>query len=254
MSRFYLAGEKIQSGNATLEGAELDHMKTVLRLKPGQSVILFDDHGWEHLARIRSYGDRSAELDILKSYRPDRESSLEITLAQAVGKGEKVDWVVEKATELGVQAIVPYFSTYTVPQLDAEKADKRRLRWERIALSAVKQSERTRIPEIHEPCEFRELIQRPWTAELKLLFCPGDFNAGIHGIKGDRPQAASALLVIGPEGGLTSEEILEAERHAFRTVSLGKRILRTETAALAAVAAVQLLWGDLGGGADAKRG
>lgn len=246
MPRFYLPKAKIQDKKASLEGSELEHMRTVLRLKPGQSVILFDDGEWEHEAKILSYGDRRAELEILKSYQPERDSPLEVTLAQAVGKGEKMDWVVEKATELGVHAILPFFSSYTVPRFDLDKTDKRRLRWEKIALGAVKQSGRTRIPKILELSNFDELVQRPWSCELKLLFCPGEFNISIKHVKAERPQVASMLLVIGPEGGLTAEEVLQAEGQGFQTVHLGQRILRTETAALVALSIVQLLWGDLG--------
>jgi len=247
VSRFYLTKEKIQDKKATLEGSELEHMRTVLRLRPGQSIILFDDEGWEHEAKIQSYGSQIAEVEILKSYQPGRESPLEVTLAQAVGKGEKMDWVVEKATELGVHAVLPFFSNYTVPRLNSEKTDKRRSRWEKIALSAVKQSGRTRIPMILEMSDFGDLVQRSWICELKLLFCPGDFNANMNRLKVDHPKIASVLLVIGPEGGLTSEEVLQASRQGFQTVHLGERILRTETAALSAISIVQFLWGDMGG-------
>jgi 16S rRNA (uracil1498-N3)-methyltransferase len=246
MSRFFLTRDKIENNKATLEGTELGHMKTVLRLKPGQSVFLFDDEGWEHEARIQSYGDRSAELEILKSYQPARESPLAITLAQAVGKGEKMDWVVEKATELGVHTIVPFFSSYTVPRLDSERAGKRRSRWEKIALSAVKQSGRTGIPTLLDACDFQDLVRKDWSCDLKLLLCPGDFNVSMNRIKEEHPQIVSVLLVIGPEGGLTSDEVLQAEREGFKIVHLGRRILRTETAAVSTLTILQLLWGDLG--------
>jgi len=246
--RFYLTKEKIQDNKGIIAGPELEHMRTVLRLQPGQTVTLFDDEGWEHEAIIQSYGARVAELEILKSYQPKRESPLDITLAQAIGKGEKMDWVVEKATELGVQTVLPFFSSYTVPRLNTDKMQKRRLRWEKIAVSAAKQSGRTRIPKIMELGDFDSVIQRQWSCELKLLFCPDESSEPLNQVKAGREHLASVLLVIGPEGGFTSEEVEEASRHGFQTVQLGNRVLRTETAAVSVLSIVQFLWGDLGGG------
>ncbi len=248
MPRFYLAKGNIQDKRASIAGPELEHMKKVLRLKPGECVTLFDDEGWEHEAIIQSYGARDAQLEILTSFQPKRESPLDITLAQAIGKGEKMDWVVEKATELGVQAVLPFFSSYTVPRLTADKMQKRRSRWEKIAVSAAKQSGRTRIPKIMEVCGFDSMIQRDWSCELKVLFCPEESVAGLNQLKAGREHLASVLLVIGPEGGFTSEEVEQASSHGFQTVQLGKRVLRTETAAVSVLSIVQFLWGDLGEG------
>ncbi len=246
MARFYLAKENIQGKKETLTGPEFEHMKKVLRLKPGDSVTLFDDDGREHEAIIQAYGTRVAELEILRSYQPRRESPLDVTLAQAMGKGEKMDWVVEKATELGVQAVLPFFSSYTVPRLTGDKMHKRRSRWEKIAVSAAKQSGRTRIPQILEFCDFDEVIQKDWSCDLKILFCPQESVLGLSQLQAEREHLSSLLLVIGPEGGFTTEEVKRASHHGFHTVQLGKRILRTETVAVAVLAIVQYLWGDLG--------
>lgn len=250
MARFYVFKENIQGKKGTVAGPEFEHMKKVLRLKPGDNVTLFDDEGWEHEAIIQSYGTGVADLDIQRSYQPRRESPLDITLAQAMGKGEKMDWVVEKTTELGVRAVLPFFSTYTVPRLSADKMQKRRSRWEKIAVSAAKQSGRTRIPKIMDLCDFEEAIQKDWSCDMKILFSPGEFQASLDQLKAKRNVLSSLLLVIGPEGGFSSEEVEQASRHGFHTVQLGKRVLRTETAAVTALAIVQYLWGDLAAGAD----
>ncbi len=253
MARFYFFQENIQGKKGTLTGPEFEHMKKVLRLKPGERVTLFDDTGWEHEAIIQSYGAGVADLEIQRSYQPMRESPLDITLAQAMGKGEKMDWVVEKATELGVQAVLPFVSSYTVPRLTADKMQKRHSRWEKIAVSAAKQSGRTRIPKILELCDFDEVIQKDWSCDLKILFCPGESVLGLNQLKGERKHLAALLLVIGPEGGFTAEEVEQASHHGFHTVQLGKRVLRTETAAVAVLSIVQFLWGDLGRAGEVRQ-
>lgn len=121
MPRFFVAKDSIRDKKGTISGPELEHMRKVLRLCPGQGVLLFDDEGWEYEAVIQSYAERAAEMEIVNRYRPERESPLDITLAQAIGKGDKMDWVVEKVTELGVRSTVPFFSSYTVPRLDRKK-------------------------------------------------------------------------------------------------------------------------------------
>ena len=246
MARFFVTKDNIEGSRGVLEGAELEHMRKVLRLRPGEDVVLFDDQGREHEAVIRSYGSRMAVLEIVRSYRPERESPLDVILAQAVGKGEKMDWVVEKATELGVCAILPFFSSYTIPKLEGEKIVKRRARWGKIALSAAKQSGRTKIPEVMEATDFAELIRRPWGCNLKLIFWAGASSEGLGRIKEGRHHIESALLAIGPEGGFSDEEVRRASDRGFVSVRLGSRIMRTETAALSALSVVQSLWGDMG--------
>lgn len=246
MPRFFVPRKNIQGKKGTVTGPELEHMRKVLRLRSGDRITLFDDAGWEHEGIIRSYSDRAGEIEILKSYQPQRESSLEITLAQALGKGEKMDWVVEKATELGVRTIVPFLSSHTVPRLEGKRIGSRQARWQRIALSAAKQSGRTRIPEILAVSDFADLVRRPWACGLKLLFWEKESLKSLTQIREERAQLDSLLLVIGPEGGFSPDEASEAMRHGFQSVRLGRRILRTETAALAALSVVQFLWGDMG--------
>ena len=246
MARFFVSKKDLHEKKGRVSGEELEHMRRVLRLRPGDQVTLFDDQGWEHEGVIRVYTDEIGEVEILSSFRPERESPLEITLAQALGKGEKMDWVVEKATELGVRRIAPFFSSRTVPRLDRERLERRKSRWEKIALAAVKQSGRGRIPEIVLAGDFTELIGRSWECQLKLFFWEGESGQKLTQIRRERERLDSVLLVIGPEGGFSAEEASEAKRCGFQPVSLGRRILRTETAALAALSIVQCLWGDIG--------
>jgi 16S rRNA (uracil1498-N3)-methyltransferase len=246
MARFFLPRENIRDQRGTITGAELAHLRKVLRLGPGDRLTVFDDTGWEHDAVIRSFGPDRGEIDILRSYQPERESSLELTLALGLTKGEKIDFIVEKATELGVQTIIPFTSAYTVPKLNDRKVVARAERWQRIALSAAKQCGRTVVPGIRPLCEFREFIRQPTVEALKLLFWERETCLTLRALYETERQARSILLAIGPEGGFSAEEADQAGQAGFRSVQLGRRILRAETAALAALSVVQFLWGDLG--------
>ena len=245
MARFFVPKKSINHQRATVEGPELDHLRKVLRLGPGDSIIVFDDAGWEHEAVIRSLSAQAAEIDVLRSFQAERESPLQLTLAVGLTKGEKMDFVVEKATELGVQAIVPFASAYTVPKLDQRKIERRGERWQKIALAAAKQCGRTRIPEIFPLVNFENMVQQT-AGPLNLLFWEKEAHQTLKQVHATDPEARSILLVIGPEGGLGDQEADLAQRHGFKAIRLGRRILRAETAAVAATSLVQYLWGDLG--------
>jgi 16S rRNA (uracil1498-N3)-methyltransferase len=246
MARFFLPRERIQNRRGTIVGEELAHLRRVLRLGPGDHLTVFDDTGWEHEAVIRALRADQGDLDILRSYQAERESPLQITLALGLTKGEKMDWVVEKATELGVQTLVPFVSTYTIPKLNDRKVETRTERWQRIAVSATKQCGRTRIPKILPPRDFQELVRQPWTDTLKLLFWEKEEQQTLKQVHETEHNARAMLLVVGPEGGFSFEEADMAKEHGFRSVQLGPRILRAETAAITALSLTQVLWGDLG--------
>jgi 16S rRNA (uracil1498-N3)-methyltransferase len=246
VARFFIEQKNIHGDGATVAGPELEHMRKVLRLGPGDRVILFDDAGLEHEGTIRSYSDGAGEIAISRSSRPERESPVRITLAQAVGKGEKMDWVVEKATELGAAAVAPFLCRRTVPKLDGAAREKKAARWRRIALSAAKQSGRVAVPEILDVMDFSALVRQPWRSDLKLIFWENETDQGLARFREEKSRLDSLLLVVGPEGGFTAEEIAEAKQGGFHSARLGKRILRTETAAVTALALAQFLWGDLG--------
>jgi 16S rRNA (uracil1498-N3)-methyltransferase len=246
VARFFVPKKSIRGDRASVVGGELEHMRRVLRLGPGDRVVLFDDDGSEHEGTIDAYRDGSAEIAIARSYRPGRDAPLAITLAPALGKGDKLDLVVEKATELGVAAITPFVSRRTVPQLGADASRRRAERWRRIALAAAKQCGRTSVPEVHEPVEFAEMVRRAESTALKIVFWEDEKTLGLQALREQTPSAGALFIVVGPEGGFAPEEVDLATRGGFRSVGLGRRILRTETAAIAAVALAQLLWGDLG--------
>jgi 16S rRNA (uracil1498-N3)-methyltransferase len=142
--------------------------------------------------------------------------------------------------------LVVFLSRYTVPKLNERKIEKRTERWQRITVSAAKQSGRARMPKILPLCTFQELVGQPWTGMLKLLFWEREAQQTLKDFHESEPEAGKILLVIGPEGGFSFEEAAAAHKHGFRSVRLGRRILRAETAAIAATSLAQFLWGDLG--------
>jgi 16S rRNA (uracil1498-N3)-methyltransferase len=246
MARFFLPAKNIEGRRGIIDGQELEHLRKVLRLGPGDHITVFDDRGSEHEAVIRSFTSGQGEIDIVRSYPVERESPLEITLAVGLTKGEKMDFVVEKATELGVQAIIPFVSTYTVPKFEESKIEKRSARWQKIALSAAKQCGRTRLPEILTLCEYGDLVQQSFPDSVKLLFWEKEAQRTLSEMRQAGTDARSVILTIGPEGGFSEKEADLAFEHGFSLISLGPRILRAETAAVTAVSLVQFLWGDLG--------
>lgn len=216
------------------------HLAQVLHVRPGELLVLFNGTGGEYEAVIESVDRRSVHVRV-ESYREvERESPLQVTLAQCVSKGERMDYAIQKAVELGVQRIVPLLSQRGVVRLDAERWERKLTHWRAVAVAACEQSGRTRMPHV-------DAVQK---LETWLAAAPAGTRLVLA------PQAATTLrhvrdlhsptLLVGPEGGLAAEEVEAARRWDFRPVGLGPRVLRTETAGVAALAAIQALWGDLG--------
>lgn len=233
----------------TLAPEEAQHMRGVLRLKPNDEVYVFDGEGLEYRCRIESLRRDAATLSVIESIEPaSPESALDLRLAISLLKGEKFDLAVQKATELGVMRVVPLMTRLSDIRLrDSADAEKRTTRWRRIALEAAKQSGRARLPLINEPTSFESLLESLSTDkdEAGFMFAEHNGQGILEALEnpGVRPQALTAL--VGPEGGWTSEEIEEARAAGLRIITLGGRILRAETAAIAVTALLQHLFGDL---------
>lgn len=222
--------------SVTLTADEARHLREVLRLKPGDTVSVFDGEGKEFAARVVQARREFAELALdeeIKTARP--ESPLQITLAVALLKGEKFDLVVQKATELGVNKIVPLITRYADIKLrDQSDAAKRVARWQRIALEAAKQSGRAVVPEVSLPVTFASLLD---------VSCVLFSERGGHGLT--QMETDQITAIIGSEGGWSDEEIEQARAAGAQIVTLGGRILRAETAAITAAALLQHRFGDL---------
>ncbi len=244
--RFKISREDIHSGEAVLDDpAELRHLSRVLRLKAGDPVILFDGEGKEYRAAIRQLTDRQACFSLVQEAHPETaESPLRIILGIGLLKSAKLDWLIQKATELGVDEILPFHSLRVVPRPEEEAVQNRLGRWEKIALEAAKQCGRARIPHISAPCAFAgALSAHPDVARIFLWEKERDRTLKDAVL----PPFSAVYALVGPEGGFSAEEAEAAEAAGFIPVRLGPRILRAETAGLAIVTLLQFLRGDLGG-------
>jgi len=211
----------------------------VLRLVAGDAVTLFDGRGTEYSATITRAGKAGVDLTVHDRRAVSRESPLVVTLAQGISSGERMDYTVQKAVELGVVAIQPLLTARSVVRLAQERAHKRMAHWRAVTISACEQCGRNFIPEINGLCDFSRWLGRS-PGGLRLLLSPRA-QVRLHDLA--RP-AGGVLLLAGPEGGLSPEEENAAVNTGFQAVRLGPRVLRTETAAVAALAAMQTLWGD----------
>lgn len=243
MRRFFLEDIDEKTKEAELSGEEFTHMRRVLRLGPGDEAALFNGRGLELSARIESVGSRSARLTIIGKNEVLKESPFETTLLQALLKGDRPEFIVQKATELGVSAVCFYATERTVVKIVGESAEKKIARWKKAAIEAAKQCGRTVLPRITFAQDLRSAVE-PLRSELRLLLWEKEGGRSLKEfLAGTRPSGAAIL--IGPEGGLSDADAAAVEQAGFKKASMGPRILRAETAAIAAVAALQYAFGDL---------
>ena len=212
----------------------------MLRLRVGDAVTLFDGEGGEYSAQIARITKRAVSARVVERHAMERESPLRITLVQALVAAERMDYAIQKAVELGVAGIAPVVCARSVVRLEAARAQRRLDHWRQIIIASCEQCGRTRLPGVAPLAELHGRLRRPSEASLRLLPDP---RAGTSLAALDSPSGAIELLV-GPEGGLTPDEETAALAAGFRAVRLGPRILRTETAGPAMLAAMNALWGD----------
>jgi 16S rRNA (uracil1498-N3)-methyltransferase len=234
--RFFAPPSSLFDSRIALDAEESHHLARVLRLVPGAMVFAFDGNGAEYECEVARVHKDAAELQVIARLSNEVESPLQLTLGQALIKGDKFDWVVQKATELGVTRLVPLVTEHSELR-KAEGRESRLQRWRRIALEATKQCGRRKLIELAEVATFVQFCAAE--TGVKLIFSE---RGGSR--LADVPRANAVTLAIGPEGGWSERELTLAEAHGFLPVQLGNRILRTETAAVAAVALAQYAFGD----------
>lgn len=233
----------LQSGFCgELDPRNTHYLKNVLRVRAEQALVLFDGEGHEYQAKVKTVGRRDIEIEIGNQISRDQspESELNIQLGIGISKGERMDWVMQKATEMGVAGIHPLSTQRCDVKLDASRMEKKLGHWKSVLVSATEQSNRVCIPGLNSPVRFDEFAEAP--ADLKLLFDPN--GIALTAVARDLPAPTSVAIAIGPEGGFCEEELAVAENSGFRICSMGPRVLRTETAPVAALAVIQQLWGD----------
>jgi 16S rRNA (uracil1498-N3)-methyltransferase len=232
----------LQTGQRlTVEGAAGNHISRVLRLRSGDALTLFNGQGGEYGGSIEEIHRDTVVVSVLERRELERESPFQLTLAQGISRGERMDWVVQKATELGVWRIQPLFTERSVVQLDEKQAIRKIQHWRSIAVAACEQSGRNRVPEITQPVGLYEMLEHHTPGGTALLLSPG---ASLR-IADIASAAAHATVLIGPEGGLADVEQAAAIKSGFTPVRLGPRVLRTETAAVCALTLLQQKFGDL---------
>jgi 16S rRNA (uracil1498-N3)-methyltransferase len=238
--RLYCPDDLSRAVQIVLPAAAAHHVARVLRLRAGDLVTLFDGTGGEYAASVHEVSKKEVVVDVGKFNDVERESPLRITLAQGLSVGDKMDDTLQKAVQLGVTEFAPIDTQKSIVRLSDERAQKRFQHWQHVAISACEQSGRNRIPVVREVSAFADFVQTRDAKATRLLLSPrGDnYMNKLENLSNE------IILLCGPEAGLSDSEETLAIQQGFIPVRLGPRILRTETAALAALAAMNVLWGD----------
>ena len=233
MYRFFVEKYQIHDGRVDITGEDVNHIRNVLRMRPGEEVLISTGDEWEYTCAIERLEEDRVTLRVEDASRPGRELASKIWLFQCLPKGDKMETVIQKAVELGAYTVVPVASSRCVVKLDERRAAQKVVRWNAIAEAAAKQSKRLIIPEVRGVMRFRDALEA--AADLDVKFIPYERQDGMEGtrkiLNAIRP-GQSVAVMIGPEGGFDDAEVQLAREHGFEPVTLGKRILRTETAGM----------------------
>ena len=238
--RIYQPGPYDAGHTLELSPAASQHVGVVLRMQPGEQLTLFCGDNREFSATITSLHKKKVIVSVNAVHSVNRESSCAIHLAQAISKGDRMEWVIQKAVELGVTTITPLFTAHCVVRLDAERLGKKMAQWQAIAIAACEQSGRNQLPIIYQACSLDTYLHQ-CQALTKLVLHPVTEQSW----RDYTLTNSDIALLIGPEGGLSDEEVSQAQAAEFQPLCLGPRILRTETAAIAAISMIQAISGDL---------
>ncbi|SDW15312.1 16S rRNA (uracil1498-N3)-methyltransferase [Marininema mesophilum] len=248
MQRYFIEANQIDvaTQSLTLTGDDVHHIKNVMRLEVEGIILCCDGVGTDYRVMIEQISGKEIRCRILESFSSTGEPErVEVTIAFSLPKGDKVDWVLQKGTELGASAFLPFTSARTVVKLDEKKAGKRRDRWQRIVKEAAEQSRRGRIPTVHSLMNWRQCLAQ-FSSYDQILFAYERGGKALYQLLTGR-KARSILVIVGPEGGFTEDEATEVVSEGAELLHLGPRILRAETAPLAAIACIHYTYGELGG-------
>lgn len=241
-NRFYHSKNLELKHIVELEAQTHIHATKVLRLKVGDQFALFNGDGFDYVAKVIEISKHKTTVEIINQYEVNHESPLKITLAQGLAAGDKMDWIIQKAVELGVHTIQPLLTERSIIKLDRERADKKLEHWKTVVISACEQTGRSTIPDVLSPIQLNYWLSEETlkTDNLKLILTPSKAQ-NINQL--DKP-SNSIVFMVGPEGGFSEKEMTLALNQSFIPVNFGQRILRTETASIVALSILQNLWGD----------
>jgi 16S rRNA (uracil1498-N3)-methyltransferase len=251
MRRFIIDPAAVSQPLVTLEGSEAHHIAHVLRLKPGDRIMLVDGTGYEYESIIKGLEDQRVEVEIQQTFGNSAGPGVQIVMAQAFLKEKKMDDLVRKLSELGIADWIPFFSNRTIARPEKNRLAGRMQRWKRIAAEAVKQCRRSDMLQISDPLNFKEVLDLSQSCDLRILFWENETAPLSRQIGSkDRMSPKKIMLMLGPEGGFSEQEVEIARQAGFEVAGLGPRILRAETATLAACTLIQFIYGDLGGAVE----
>jgi 16S rRNA (uracil1498-N3)-methyltransferase len=246
MRRFIIPSQIVDDDAITITGDLFHHITHVLRLKKGARILLVDANGREFVGKISQVGGQKFTFTTEKTLvAPPVETGLNITLFQGLPKGDRLESILQKCTELGIAEIVPFVAARSVARVQAGSINKKLERWRRIVLEAARQSNRTTVPEISFAGNLTEVLQQA-EQPVKLLLWEEEKAGTLKKLLTGTPPPERIAVLVGPEGGLTDEEVLSAVNCDFISVSLGRRIVRTETAGPTILSILQFYWGDIG--------
>lgn len=243
MQRYFIEPKQIQDDQILLIGEPYHHLIKVLRSEVGDQFLCCDGQGIDYLAEIIDITPDTLACRVIKKTLSEGEPVVQVTVAQALPKGDKLEWIIQKGTEIGAHAFLPFSSQRTIVKLEPKKEAKKHARWQKIIAEAAEQAHRGRVPELLSHHSWKELLQR--FSEYEEVWIA--YEKGGIGLAPacEKSTGSTILLVIGPEGGFMEEEIVEAEAHGAKRITLGKRILRTETASLCALSAIFFANGEM---------
>ena len=246
MRYFFIEPDKSTGSNFVITGSDARHIKTVLRLKSGDKLGLFDGKGFECEAKIVDLSTGRVTVSVIRRFPSTAESPVQITVAQGFLKEKKMDGLVRQLSELGIIKWIPFIAERSIPRPDKKQLSARTKRWEKISREAIKQCKRGCIMKIGDTVSFEEILNLSQTADLKIAFWEDDLQPLNAKLPGPDGKINKIYALLGPEGGFTQQEIESARARGFVTASLGPRILRAETATVAACVLLQHLFGDMG--------
>jgi len=247
MRRFFVDEIPSTHGSFSITGAEARHMTRVLRMEPGERMVLLDSKGARFQAVIKEVGGHHVLVNLEKPLSAPAPSPVHMTLCQSLLKSQRMDLLVEKTSELGVDRVLPFISERTVVKVDGDKAQGKLRRWQEIARSAAKQSDRALPAEIGSLYYYDQMLAAlAMESALRIILWEQEGIRSLKDLLRSHSPAPRVLALVGPEGGFTEREVKQAHEAGFVSVSLGRRILRAETAAISLVTILQYEWGDLG--------
>ncbi|MBP1156351.1 MULTISPECIES: 16S rRNA (uracil(1498)-N(3))-methyltransferase [unclassified Paenibacillus] len=254
MQRYFIQPDQFTDETVNITGDDAHHLTRVMRSKPGDTCIVSDGIDREALVRLRVVEPQQVVADVIERLPMDNEPAVDVWVAQSLPKSDKMELVIQKGTEIGAAGFIPFVSERTVVQLDSKKEGKRLERWQKIAKEAAEQAHRNRVPAVESVLSWKELLRLAEEADAAWICYE---KQSVQELRGQIRQAVSSrqdvsrrlklLLMIGPEGGFSEREAEEAEAAGCRAVSLGKRILRTETAAMVGLTCILYETGEMGG-------